>query len=201
MKKKLLIFCLIVFGHVGLNAQSYFTDSTIHYRVAFSMDAFNILGQLGNPDHFGPIQLEAQRYLSSLLSVGIQYGYLTSEFDQSYTSHIGDSTITDRYIGTSKTMQFLLKGNYKFQFDAPRSKILQKWGLFAGVGFGYGVIKNHGDLKEPNTFSNPTLEEKMAFFATNFTIGGEIRFKNHLGLYLEGGYALSRLQFGVNYHF
>lgn len=201
MKNPFLFFCLLFIGHVTIYAQNRFTDSTLHYRVAISMQPFNLIGQIGGSDKLGPIQIETQRYLTRPFSIGLQYAYQSDQFEQTEKLYVGDSLITSRYVGRTRTNQIMIKGNYKLQFEAPQSKFLNKWGLFAGVGFGLGVLKNEGNLSEPSMYAAPEYSEKIRYLATNVTIGAEMTFKSNLGFYFEGGIALSRIQFGLHYQF
>jgi hypothetical protein len=197
-------FFMVVWGN-ALQAQLIPADTISpewnRYRASVSYDVPNLLRSVTGRNVFGPLHLDGHYFLRRNLAVGLNADFARGRVTPAETYVFPDTTIVASYEGSLKTSQYLIEGTYYLRFSDAEGKFLRNWDIYATLGLGIGISKEHAKLQNAVEGAPAEVSGTEYYFARQVALGAAYTFQNKLGLFVETGLALSRLQFGVFYTF
>lgn len=195
-----------MFSFVGLGQEE---DALIHFDASKNNVSIGVdlvaLRRSANARGFTPMFLKYEKSLSKHIGLGGVFYYRSDATTTNRENIVLPNGEMLGYDTERKAFAIMPKINWHFTLERSKNKKLHSLDLYGGIGLGYGYAINKTDYLmnyqppegKPNSYIDQT--ETYHYLATEFNLGARFYILENIGLYLEAGYGLTYVQFGLIY--
>jgi hypothetical protein len=139
---------------------------------------------------FGPVYFKYENIITKVVGIGINFAYASNHAEYTEYYSFGNATGDEYYVHEIDRVTYSVLGRINFHFVNK-----EKLDVFAGSGLGFRSAKWTFSSNDPYFYDY--YIPNLVPFGFELTMGSRLMFSEHIGGYIELGFAKSPFQIGI----